>query len=286
MTSIHTGLYHFDLITPVGAVTDAVNTIYGDVPTSDDPYDFRMKILFDSFVRRFIKPQVSFYADQHSPFKPMPVSQAAAVLEWGMNWCIAANEYAKLLIHSAVLVKNGKAIIFPALPGSGKSTLTAYLGLSGWSTYSDEMAIIDPQNAFVSPLYRPVCLKNNSIDLVKSWHPEAIFTPICKDTQKGDVAHVKVMNWQTYAQLQPAPIVSVVFPKYSADTDLTIYQLTDTEAFNTLSKNAFNYNVLGQRGFLGVDKIIRQASKFEISYNNVQDVDEFLTEDIIGAAIC
>ncbi|GAC12850.1 HprK-related kinase A [Aliiglaciecola lipolytica] len=282
MQIIDTGIYRFALTSDVKHVHSVAKSLYADSSERDLPVDFKVRLVFDSLVRRFIKPQISFYADQHSPFKPLPLSQAPAVLEWGMNWCVAAHEYSKLLIHAAVLVKNGKAIIFPALPGSGKSTLTAHLGLSGWETYSDEMAIIDIDTAMVNPVYRPVCLKNNSIDLIKKWHPEAFFTPTCVDTQKGDVAHVKVLDWHRYQNLQKVPIVAVVFPKYAAETELTIYSLSQLYGFNSLSKNAFNYNVLGATAFNTVDKIIKSSSLFEIQYNNLKDVDAFLTEDIIG----
>ncbi len=282
MHLLNTGLYQFSMTSDLHHLYPIVDSLYGDADAKDDFIDFRIKIKFDSLVRRFIRPQISFYSDQHSPFKPLPVSQAAAVLEWGMNWCIAANEYGKLIIHAAVLVKNGKAIIFPALPGSGKSTLTAHLGLSGWSTYSDEMAIIDMQTGLVSPLYRPVCLKNESITLVKSWHPQAFFTPVCKDTQKGDVAHVKVSSWAQYQTYEPVPIESVVFPKYVAESELKIFQLNQLEAFTALSQNAFNYNVLGAEGFDSVKKVISNSRHFEINYSDVQEVDAFLTEDIIS----
>ncbi|GAA0857945.1 HprK-related kinase A [Aliiglaciecola litoralis] len=283
MQTIDTGLYRFEFVSQVEKVNTAVELIYGDVPQTDKPVDFRIALKYDSLLRRVIKPQISFYADQHSPFKPLPSSQAAALLEWGMNWCIAAHDFTNLIIHAAVLVKNGKAIVLPAMPGSGKSTLTASLGLAGWHTYSDEMAIIDIHTGHVSALYRPVCLKNNSIDLIKKWYPQAVFTATNKDTQKGDVAHVKVLDWQDYQQLQPVPIVAIVFPKYQADTPLTIYQLDDLYAFNVLSKNAFNYNVLGRTGFETVDTIIRATQHFEIAYNDVKDVSDFLTEDIIEA---
>ncbi len=282
--NIHTGLYHFRVSSQIEAVQRAANLIYGDAPASDSPLDFDVRLVFDSFIRRFIKPQVSFYSDQHSPFKPLPVSQAPAVLEWGMNWCIAAHEYSRLLIHSAVLVKNGKAIVFPALPGSGKSTLTAYLGLSGWHTYSDEMAIIDVKSCEVMPVFRPVCLKNNSIDLVKQWHPNAVVTPVCRDTQKGDVAHVKVLNWTEYQQLESVPIVAIVFPKYTANQPLKIYQLSMLDGFTAFSRNAFNYNVLGVDGFDAVSRIVRNCQHFEIYYDNVAEVDDFLTQDIIGGS--
>lgn len=278
---ISTGLYEFNLHSEVNAVYQTAKLIYGDVPEKDRPDDFQINIVFESFIRRFLKPQISFICDQHSPFKPLPVSQAPAILEWGMNWCIAAHEYGKLIIHAAVLVKNDQAIVLPALPGSGKSTLTAYLGLAGWATYSDEMAIINTHNGRVEPLFRPVCLKNDSISLIKKWHPHAIVSPICRDTQKGDVAHVKVLSWQDYQALQPVPVVAVVFPKYQASSELTIYQLSQLDAFNTLSANAFNYNVLGAAGFDAVKKIICNSRQFEISFNDVKEVDAFLSEDII-----
>jgi len=78
-------------------------------------------------LRRVIKPHVMFEVNQYKPFMPLPAEHAFALLEWGMNWCIAAHEFTRLILHSAVLVKNNKAIVFPAMPGSGKSTLTAFL---------------------------------------------------------------------------------------------------------------------------------------------------------------
>lgn len=280
MQILNTGLYRFALHSDLDSVYHQASIIYSDAPSETDFLDFKIRIVFDSLIRRYVKPQISFYSDQHSPFKPLPVSQASAVLEWGMNWCIAAHEFSNLLIHSAVLVKDGKAIIFPALPGSGKSTLTAHLGLKGWDTYSDEMAIIDIETDKVRPLYRPVCLKNNSIDLIKSWHPDAAFTNVCKDTQKGDVAHVKVMSWDRYERLQDTPIVAVVFPKYIANSQLNIYQLDQVQAFHTLSRNAFNYNILGARGFSAISRIIAKSRLFEINYSNLEDVDGFLSDEI------
>lgn len=278
---INTGAYVFRLKTKQQQILSIIDTLYGDVTTETEAVDFQISIRSTSFLRRFIKPQVSFYCDQHTPFKPLPANQAYPLFEWGMNWCIATHDHTRLLIHAAVLVKNGQAIIFPAAPGSGKSTLTAYHSLSGWSLYSDEMAIIDLETGLVEPLYRPICLKNDSIDLVKSWFPNPIFTPTWRDTQKGDVAHLKAKSWSEHQDLQPVPISAIVFPKYTKGHDLSIYQLTQLQGFESLSKNAFNYSVLGKAGFYAVDKLIRQSKLFEIKYSNLQEVDAFLTEDVL-----
>ena len=82
-------------------------------------------------------------------------------------------------------------IIMPGVPGAGKSTLCAALGLTGWRILSDEHALIQPGTAQVVPLCRPVSLKNESIEVIRSFDPGAIFGPVSKDTHKGTVAHMK-----------------------------------------------------------------------------------------------
>ena len=275
---INCGQYLFDLITADDSVLSSTRLVYGDAPISETPADFAITLENSSFMRRWLKPQINFRCDQHSPFKPLPSSQAYAVMEWGMNWCIAAHEYSRFLLHAAVLVKDGKAIVLPALPGSGKSTLSAFLGLNGWSVYSDEMAVIDIDSQQVLPLFRPVCLKNNSITLLKEWHPNAIVTPICRDTQKGDVAHVKVLNWIQYQQLTPAPICSIIFPKYQAGKDLAIYQLDQLDAFNQVSRNAFNYSVLGQTAFEIATSLVSSAGLYQVEYSELTELAVFFDE--------
>jgi len=275
---INCGQYRFDLTTTDNAVMRSVQLVYGDALLADAPADFAIGLDPGLWLRRWLKPQVNFRCDQHSPFKPLPLSQAYAVLEWGMNWCIAAHEYSRFLLHAAVLVKNNTAIICPALPGSGKSTLSAYLGLSGWSVYSDEMAVIDINSRQVLPLFRPVCLKNNSIDLLRSWHSDAVITPVCRDTQKGDVAHVKVLSWEHYQQLIPVPISAVVFPKYKQDAELVIYQLDQLDAFGQLSRNAFNYNVLGETAFDIVAALVSNAGLYQVEYSELTELALFFDE--------
>ncbi|MEH6473199.1 MAG: HprK-related kinase A [Halopseudomonas sp.] len=284
MLTIDTGAYCFRLESDLEHVKKMVTMMYGHQEDHNQikPADYKIRIKFDSFFRRFIKPQISFYSDCHLPFKPMPANQAFPVLEWGMNWCISAYDFNHLIIHAAVIEKDGQAIIFPATPGSGKSTLSAFMALSGWNLFSDEMAIIDLNSNRVSPLYRPVCLKNESITLVKEWFPNAIFTPVAKDTHKGDVAHLKTQDFSCFNQLNKAEIKAIVFPKYARDQDITIYQLNKSQGFSQLVQNAFNYNILGATAFDTVKKIIESSNQFEIIYNNLDDVSDLLINDILA----
>ena len=278
--------FNFALSSKIPSVHRHIECIYADHQTfdnnSDNFIDFNVKINESSLPRKWIKPQARFFSDDQEPFIPLPYSQAHAFLEWGMNWCVASTEANWLIVHSAILAKDDKAIMFPAPPGSGKSTLTAHLALKGWRLLSDEMTIIELNTRTAIPFVRPISLKNNSIDLVKQWFPEAIMSEVAIDTQKGDVAHVKPSIESVNAGTQKAEIVGVVFPKYNAEKQLEIFELAQTDTFMQLASNSFNYNVIGAEAFSTIGKIVDECPGFEIQYNDLAEVESFLLEDVLG----
>jgi HprK-related kinase A len=245
-----------------------------------EPVDFFLDIQHTSWIRRVVKPQVCLYIDNQRPFNPISPKLLLPSIEWGMNWCIASLDYTKLLIHSSVLVKNGKAIIFPATPGSGKSTLATYFGLQDWDLYSDEMAIIYPDSNLVKPMHRPASLKNKSISVIKNSCEEALFSPITKGTLKGDIAHVKLKTRRQFNSLQDATIVAVVFPKYNANSELSITQISQVEGFAKLVHHSFNYSVLGETGFSTLKKVVNGCEFFSAKYSCYDGLGEFLDEII------
>ncbi|MDP5031774.1 HprK-related kinase A [Paraglaciecola sp.] len=272
----------FEVQTNIPLVLENLSNIYGQqFKKTNQLTDFIVRAERSGGIRRFIKPQARFFSDQQEPFQPLRLQQAYAMLEWGMNWCVATHEMQYVIIHSAVLAKDNKAILFPAPPGSGKSTLTAYLAFNGWRLLSDEMALIIPRTKTVQPFVRPICLKNRSIDLAKEWFPNAVFSSVATDTHKGDVIHLSppLESWQ--AANIPAEIVGVVFPHYTPAKVLDIYQLNQTQSFMQLAENAFNYGVIGNEGFETLTAIIEQVPGFEIFYNNVNEVAKFLEQELL-----
>ncbi|WP_020408144.1 HprK-related kinase A [Hahella ganghwensis] len=246
--------------------------------------DYTLSLNNGSGLRRYFKPQARFFCDQKEPFKPLRQEQGYALLEWGMNWTIASNEMQYVIAHSAVLAKDDKAILFPAPPGSGKSTLTAYLAFKGWRLLSDEMALINPNSNVVTPFVRPICLKNHSIDLAKSWFSQGRFSTVAHNTHKGNVVHLSPPEASWQQKEVDARIVAIVFPSYRAGRELEIYQLNKTQGFMQFAENAFNFGVNGVSGFNTLTKVIESAESFEIFYSNLEEVMEFLEQDIIDNA--
>src|SRR3546814_969352 len=66
------------------------------------------------------------------------------ISDWSSDVCSSDLQF--LIIHAAALEKSGRAAILPGAPGSGKSTLTAYLVHNGWRLLSDELALISLQH--------------------------------------------------------------------------------------------------------------------------------------------
>jgi HprK-related kinase A len=275
--------FSFSVNTDLPQVIQNLSTIYGKrfKTLTDEVADYELSVQKSAGIRSFIKPQARFFCDQQEPFKPLSFQKAYAFLEWGMNWTVAGNEVQHVIIHSAVLAKGNKAILFPAPPGSGKSTLTAYLAHNGWRLLSDEMALIIPNTKTVVPFVRPICLKNQSIDIAKSLFPDGKFSNIARDTHKGDVIHLSPPESSWDSQTETAELVGVVFPNYRANQDLQIYQLDKTQAFMQLVENAFNYSVLRGTAFNTLTQVIEGVQTFEIFHSDLAQVADFLEQEII-----
>jgi len=211
--------------------------------------DFHVCVARPRSARRWFKPQVRLYVDGRSPFAPLPFDQAFPMLEWGLNWCVSAHCHQYLIIHAAVVERSGRALILPAPPGSGKSTLTAALVHRGWRLLSDELTLIEPESCRVVPIPRPVSLKNGSIAAIRAFAPAAEIGVPVRDTVKGTVAHMRAPHDEPLASLRTIEPHWVVFPRYEASAASQMTPVPKALAFMQVADQAFNYTIHGRRGF-------------------------------------
>jgi len=238
----------------------------------DAPFaDFHLTVRTPRNLRRWLRPQVEFSLDGDVPFEPLPRAQAPAVLEWGLNWAIAASCHQWLTIHAACLERDGAAVILPAPPGSGKSTLCAALALRGWRLLSDELTLVDPSTLQVQALARPINLKNASIELIRRFEPATQWGPQVYDTVKGQVTHLCPPRDSVARMDQTALPRWVIFPRYVAGADPELLPCRKAPTFTELAKNAFNYSVLGEMGFETVARILDRCDCHEFTYSRLDD---------------
>lgn len=268
-----TGPYVCRIRSPVKSVAAGLATLYADYPLADPEEfaDFHVGIKPPANLRRWMRRQVLFHADTLVPFKPLPYDQAFALLEWGLNWCVSNRINTRLIFHAAVLEKHGFALILPGDPGAGKSTLCAALANRGWRLLSDELTLVSPQDGTVFPLPRPISLKNESIEVIRAFAPEAVLGQISLDTAKGAVAHMRVPQSHIANALVPARPAWVVFPRYEADCRFSLTPLSQGRSALRLIENSFNYSILGERGFATLTRLVEQSSCYELEYSQLDE---------------
>ncbi|WP_326533773.1 HprK-related kinase A [Pseudorhodoferax sp.] len=267
-----TGPFRCRIASRTRGVFRGLRLLYPDFEVLDDGFcDFSIRVDRVKGLRGYWRPQISFYLDGFEPFKPLAADHAYPLLEWGMNWCIAGHAHHYLLLHAAVLERNGRAVVLPGEPGAGKSTLTAALALSGYRLLSDEMTIIDRDTGLLVPLTRPVSLKNKSIDIVRAFSPDAVLGEVAHDTHKGSVAHLRpppasVANAHVHAM--PA---FVVHPRWQEGSEAVLTPHEKSDAFMRTAGHAFNYEVLGSTGFDLMAGLIDRCECYDFRYSRLPD---------------
>ncbi len=268
--TLHVGPYVYRLGSELAPVMEGLSLLYGDfhLATPDEFIDFSVG-LRQRGLWQHLRKQAEFLFDESSPFEPIPKEQSFAFLEWGMNWCISlhANEY--LTLHAAAVAKDGQGIILPGVPGAGKSTLCAALGLNGWRILSDEHAMIPPGTTDLVPLCRPVSLKNESIEVIRSHSTKAHFGPRSENTHKGVVAHMKADLAPDSHDPQAIPTKLMVFPKYSTEDAQQLTSKRRTDSFLLAAYHSFNYSLLRETGFEAMHTLLSRVRCYDLVYHDL-----------------
>jgi len=282
---IRIGPFNAHIRVPIPAIQQALYCLYSDYPLQDlnSVFSFHAHLARTRKFPRLYRPLVRFSIDGRVPHEDMPLEQALPVLEWGMNLVIAMRSHCFLLLHAAVLEKRGYAILLPAAPGMGKTTLCSALAHRGWRLLSDEFGMIRPGTEELVPVPRPMALKNDSINVLRTFAPDAVISPPVQNTRKGTVAHVKPPEDSVQKQSITARAKWIVFPRWQADAGLSLEPLSRSQGFMMLAMNAFNYDLIGESAFRTVSKVVSASNCYRLVYSDLDEaivcIDQLANND-------
>ncbi len=274
--ALQTGSLLSNISSRFADVARSIHVLYANHPYRVEPdfADFHVAVGQPRNLRRWFKRQAEFSIDGERPFEPLPRDQAPAFLEWGLNWAVAATCHQWLTIHAASLERNGSAVILPAPPGSGKSTLCAALAHRGWRLLSDELTLIDPRTTSAHALARPINLKNASIDVIRQFEPGTVWGPETYDTAKGRVTHLRPPPDSVARMEEPAAPRWIVFPRYAAGAEPMLTPRGKARTFIHFAQNSFNYSPMGCAGFQITGELVSRCDCYDFVYSRLDDALE------------
>lgn len=184
-----------------------------------------------------------------------------------------ADDRLHLMFHAAVLgLKPDKMLLFPGVPGAGKSTLAAVLAAEGWHFFSDELAFVLPQEYRVLPCPLPVCVKQGAVSFLSDYYP-AISSFRQHHRLDDKVA--------CYLPLEPcsadseADISAIVFPRYDKDHFCTLQPLAKAESLEHFLECGSAGRPMNIEELTSVAKMIEDLPCYRLIYS---DTDAALEE--------
>ena len=265
----------------IAAFGESFQAVYGAFaePDAESRFaDLHVQLPRGKGLRAVFHAQSRFRIEGKEPFQPFPASHALPLFEWGVNWSFAQQANQHILLHSGVLARNDRAIIMAAPPGSGKSTLSAAMMLRGFRLLSDEFGVLCPESGDLLPMLKPVALKNQSVEVIRAFEPDAVIGTLFTKTRKGDVAHLAPDEASVDARHRPARPALVLFPAFEAGAAVSLERLPSEDAFAHLAFNSFNYHLLGPIGFEAVADVIESCPAYKLRYSNLDQAIERIGE--------
>lgn len=233
--------------------------------------DLQVRMVRPRGMRRWVAPQVFFEGDGERVFDPFPADSPLPHFEWGTNWLIGRRMNQLLLFHAGAVERDGRALLLPATPGSGKSTLTAALSLRGWRLLSDEFGAWDPEQSGFVAVLKPVALKNESIDVIARFAPGAPIGPRFPNTRKGTVAHLAADARAVAGRHAVAAPGAVILPRWQEGVSTQLVPVSPEDVFPALAYNAFNYGVLGETAFDAALRLARGCPAWRLTYSRLDE---------------
>ena len=267
---LSTGAFTTHLRITFSSLADEFAEMYARYPLEEPPGidDARVRVTLEGGPLRLGR-RMAVAATETKTMEAVPVERAFTAMETALNWSAASSEVAPLIVHSAVLERDGRALIMPAASGSGKSTLAAALAWRGWRLLSDEIAVFSFEDASLRPNPRPVSLKNRAVDVIAAFEPRASFSRLFRGTLKGDVAYMQPPSEAIVRAQEPAAPGLVVAPLYAEGAPTTLKQLDRVAGFRTLVDSSLNYASMLHTGFEMFTSVVERCGLYSLTYSDL-----------------
>ncbi len=189
----------------------------------------------------------------------------------GLAWQFGLSKDDFLLnMHAGVVAGAAGAILLPAPPGSGKSTLTAGLVAAGLDYFSDEVALLCEDDLAVMPFPLAMCVKDTGIDALAALFPEITALPMHTRMDGKRVVYMPPPAARAAASDTRRPVIAIVFPRYVAGAPNALRALPKPASLARLLSQCMGVQRrLEARHVTRLVRWIRDLSCYELDFSDL-----------------
>jgi HprK-related kinase A len=250
-----------------------IERLYGLYPRHDPRTlsDVTISLRPQSGRRTRFRPAIRVFANDEAPYQAVPERWALPVIEATINWFVWSYVTRVLLLHAAVVERDGRAVILSGPAGAGKSTLCAALIARGFRFLTDEIALLRPNDGRLQPHPRPISLKNEAIELMAKMLPDAHISDRFANATKGTVAFMRPPTQSIAAAGETARPALVIFPTYAPAAGFELRPVERSQAFMRLIESSANYLTLLATGFDTLADLVEACDHYSLDYRSLDD---------------
>jgi len=136
------------------------------------------------------------------------------------------------VIHASSVSLGNRAVMFPARPGGGKSTLAALLMAHGCGLISDDFTPVAMESQYIYPFPGAISLKQGSIPLLESYFPGLKGLPNAPNLSKGKKVSFLAPSLPQNDKVEGYPVSAIVFVQYQKKEECELERIGNLDALN------------------------------------------------------
>ncbi len=200
---------------------------------------------------------------------------AVAHLECLINGAAARSLRHHVLLHAGAVGAPATAV-FPGASGKGKSTLVAALCLSGFSYFSDELAVVDADSVCLLPFLKPICLKDGGWRTLGARFamPRPALRAMRHD---GESVRYFVPSGPCGPEAG-SRVRYVVVPARQTGAPATLTPISRPTALLELARCSLNLPRHGRRGIEALARLVEGAECYTLTYDDLREAVAVISE--------
>lgn len=181
-------------------------------------------------------------------------------------------------LHAGAVARNGRVVLVAGASGSGKSSLICWLVENGFEYLTDEIVLLEPNDASVVGMPRAVVVKPGSAELIREMQA-------FRDARSAlGGTHVMIEPPASSASNGQMPVALIIFPEFSLGEGLSLAGPSAAECGLKLVECNLNARNFRDGGFAALTKLARKAPALSLRYGGFDQLEGTL-DTLVGLAV-